>query len=235
MYWIFAIFFIVSILVPDIIRTEFLFLDEERAEELAIFVLGSVAFLIFVQKERRLAIQKKEKEKTQKKMDQTVKDLVDSYSYIGEVNRKMDLLMGVALGLADHSILDGKKEKEIYESIIDATNFLLKADSTVIRFVDLSSNRTKKEIGLSENHNPNISNKELTDMGENVNVKKYNETLIISSPQKIKNVKIYLLISGYDEIEERKPKNIEILKLFTSQVLFLYSYMLKNTKKGNCD
>jgi hypothetical protein len=232
MYWIFAILFAVAVMIPDVIRGGISFLVEERVEEVAIFILGSVAFLTFIQNERRIVFQKKEKEKTQKKMDQAVKDLVDSYSYIGEVNRKMDILMEVALGLADHSILDRKKEKETYESIINAANFLLKAASTTIRFVNIKTNKTEKEVRLLENIGQNLAiyNKDLANMEENINVKKQNGTLIISSPQKIKSVKSYLIIEGYDEGEEGKPKNMEILKLFASQAVFLYSYMLKEEK-----
>jgi hypothetical protein len=235
MYWIFASLFAIAVLIPDIVRDNFSFLAEERAEEVAIFLLGSIAFLTFIQNERRVVFQKKEKERTQKKMDQAVKDLVDSYSYIGEVNRKMDILMGVALGLADHSILDRKKEKETYESIINAANSLVKANSTVLRFIDLKKNKTEKEIGFLGNTSlkTTISNQDLADMGENVNVKKQNDVLIVSSLQKINSVKSYLIIEGYDEGEERKPKNMEILKLFASQAIFLYSFMLKEEKK--CD
>lgn len=231
MYWIFAILFAIAVLIPDIIRENLSFLLEERAEEVAIFLLGSVAFLTFIQNERRIVIQEKEKEKTQKKMDQAVKDLVDSYSYIGEVNRKMDILMEVALGLTDHSILDKKKEKETYESIINAANFLLRANSATIRFINLNTNKTEKEVSLLGEISMAITNKALTTMGENINIKKQDDALIVSSPQKIKDVKSYLIISGYDESEESKPKNMEILKLFASQAIFLYSYMLKEDKK----
>jgi hypothetical protein len=230
MYWIFAILFFVSIVIPDIVRDDVSFLAEERAEEVAIFILGSIAFLTFVQNERRIAHQKKEKESAQKKMDQAVKDLVDSYSYIGEVNRKMDILMDVALGLADHSILDKKKENETYESIINAANFLLKADYSTIRFINLKTNQTEKEIGLAEHVNLDVTNKDIIEMGENINIKKQGSVLIVSSPQKIKDIKSCLIINGYDENEERKPKNMEILKLFASQAIFLYSYILKGEK-----
>lgn len=235
MYWIFSVLFAIAVLIPDIIRGNVYFLTEERAEEVAIFILGSIAFLTFVQNERRIALQKQEKEKTQKKMDQAVKDLVDSYSYIGEVNRKMDILMGVALGLSDHSLLDMKKEKETYESIINAANFLLKSESTILRFVNIKSNQTEKEIKLSEEMKTGLSNRDLNGMEDNVNVKKWNDTLVVSSPQRIKGVKSFLIIKGYDEAEEEKPKNMEILKLFASQAIFLYSYMLKEDKRCDCD
>lgn len=227
MYWIFAVLFAIAVLIPDIIRNQVYFLAEERAEEVVIFILGSIAFLTFIVNERKIAFQKSEKEKAQKKMSQTVKDLVDSYSYIGEVNRKMDILMGVALGLTERSILDKKKEKEIYESIVTAANFLLKANCSMIRFVNLKTNRIEKEIKIPECANIPIANNDLIKMDENVNVKKQNGLFIVSSPQTINNVRSYLIISGYDAQEEGKPKNTEILKLFSSQAIFLYAYMLK--------
>ncbi len=227
MYWIFAVLFAIAVLIPDIIREDISLLAEERAEEVVIFILGSIAFLTFIINERKIAFQKKEKEQAQKKMSQTVKDLVDSYSYIGEVNRKMDLLMGVALGLTERSTLDKKKEKEIYESIVTAANFLLKANCAMIRFINLKTNRTEKEIKIPECANLSVANNDLIKMNEHVNVKKQNGLFIVSSPQTINNIKSYLIIDGYDAQEEGKPKNTEILKLFASQAIFLYAYMLK--------
>ena len=229
MYWIFSVLFIIAVMIPDIIRDNVYFLAEERAEEVILFILGSAAFLTFLQNERRLAIQRKEKEKAQKKMNQTVKDLVDSYSYIGEVNRKMDILMEVALGLSDRSLLDRKKEREVYESIINATNFLLRADATILRFVNIETRKTKQELKLPEKFDIVMSNEELLNMPENVNVKKEKNCLIVASSQTINQIKGYFIISEYDEGEEKKPKNIEILKLFASQAIFLHTYMEKET------
>lgn len=234
MYWIFSILFLIAVMVPDIIRGQIYFLREERAEEFMIFILGAIAFLTFLQNERRLAVQKKEKENAQKKINQTVKDLVDSYSYIGEVNRKMDILMEIALGLTDRSLLDQKKERELYDSIISAANFLLKADSTALRFINQETKKTEREFRLPENANINISNRELNDMSENINVKKQKDCLIISSPQRINQAKSYLVINNYDEQEEKNPKNIEILKLFASQAIFLYAYMEKENNANDC-
>jgi len=230
MYWIFLVLFITAVLVPDIIRSPVYFVAEERAEEILIFILGMIAFLTFINNERKIAHQKKEKEKAEKKIDQTVKDLVDSYSYIGEVNRKMDILMGVALGLSDRSALDKKKENEIYLSILNAATFLLKAEGAMLRFVNIESGRTEKEIKLPETGKMTVANKSLTGMEENINMKKQKGLIIISSSQKINSIKCFLAAHNYDENEENKPKNIEILKLFASQAIFLYSYMNKSDK-----
>jgi hypothetical protein len=224
MYWIFIVLFIIAILIPDIVRGPISFLAEERAEEVAIFFMGMVGFLVFIRNEYKLSVQKKEKENEQKKMKQTVKDLVESYSYIGEVNRKMDILMSIALGLSDRSILSKNREKEIYESIVSAANFLMKADYSMLRFIDGRNSRNVKEIKLEKKRSP-VLNEELTKMGDDINVKKWKDCLVVCSPRKINDVRGYLIICGYDEDEEKNPKNMEILKVFASQALFLFSYL----------
>ena len=231
MYWIFLVLFIIAILIPDIIRGPVYFLTEERAEEVAIFFMGVVAFLVFMRNEYMFSVQKKEKEKDRKKMKQTVKDLVESYSYIGEVNRKMDILMSIALGLSDRSVLNKNREKEIYEAIVSASNFLMKADRSFLRFIKQKETKNIKEIKLDHKKN-NVKNEDLVSMGKDISFKKNKDYLVVCSNQKINDIKSSLVICGYDDEEEKNPKNIEILKVFASQALFLYSYLaLENGDK----
>lgn len=222
MYWIFLIIFIITALIPDLITNNVFFLSETRAEEIAIFLMGALTFAIILKNEQQLIFHKREKEKDAKRIEQTVKDLVESYSYIGEVNRKMDILMGTALGLTDRSVLSKAHENETYISIINAASSLLKADATSLKFVDIKTAKTKKEF-LPEGGKL-IKNKILLAMKENVNIKKKKDYLIVSSEQEVKDVKSYLIIHNYNVEEENNPKNIEILKVFASQALFLYSY-----------
>lgn len=225
MYWIFFLLLVVTALVPDIVRGPLSFLPEIRVEEILIFLLGSAAFFTFVKNEERISFQRKEKEKAQKKADQTVKDLVDSYSYIGEVNRKMDLLMGIAFGLSDKSVGDKRKESEVHDSILNATNFLLKADESMLRFVNMETLRTEKETKAPSDSKISVSNKDLAVMSDDdIHVRKSEDVIIISSPQKIGSLRCFLIAKGYDPDEESKPKNTDILKLFASQAIFLHSY-----------
>jgi hypothetical protein len=237
MYWLFLVIFIITVLVPDIIRTNFYAVSETRLEEVLIFLMGAIAFAIFLKNEQQLVFHKREKEKDKKKIEQTVKDLVESYSYIGEVNRKMDLLMNTALGLSTRSSLSASHENETYKSIVSATTFLLKADSATLRFLDTKKLKTKKEFH-SEKSGGNIKNSTLIELEkdpeseENSNVIKHENYLIISSNQRINEIKSYLIISGFDQQEEENPKNLEILKVFASQALFLYSYI--HSEKLKC-
>lgn len=231
MYWFYLLIFILAVLVPDMIRTDFYFLSETRLEELLIFLLGMAGFLIFAFKEHQLFIQEEEKAKSQRRLKQTAKDLVDSYSYIGEVNRKMDILMQVGLGLSDRSEINKKKEREIYYTIIDASNSLMKARCSHLRFVDIEISRTKKEISTgSECHN--MKNSELIEMGSDVNIKKKNGYLVASSFKQIDDVKGYLIVEGYSDLEAENMNNQEILKFLATQALFLYAYVSREEREN---
>lgn len=230
MYWFFLVIFIIAVLVPDIVRSDLYFLSETRLEESLIFLLGMSGFLIFIFKEHQLQIQQKEKEKSQKRLTQTAKDLVDSYSYIGEVNRKMDILMKIGLGLSDRTVINKTKEKEIYYAIIEAAQSVMKGECALLRFIDENNNRLKKEIKM-QNCSCDIRNSELVEMKENVNIMKKNKFLAISSKQSLAGARSYLIVNSYDANEEKNLSNIEILKFLAMQALFLYSYVAREEKK----
>ncbi len=236
MYWIFLIMFIITIMVPDIISGRVLFLSENHAEEVAIFLMGAVGFLIFIKNEQEIIFQKKEKEIDQKKIKQTVKDLVESYGYIGEVNRKMDLLMNIALGLTDRSMLSKTKENEIYRSIISAAKLLFKAKNVSLRFIDVETKKTKKEIQEKNKHSQKnislIKNEEIMDMKKRIAYREKKKYLFVSSTQEVNKIKSFIIVYEYNLEEESNPKDIEILKLFASQSLFVYSFM---HDKNNCN
>lgn len=232
MYWVYLLIFILAVLTPDIIQRDFYGVDQERVEEAMIFLLGLTGVSFFIIKEYQLLIQKKEQEKNLKRLDQTVKDLAESYSYIGEVNRKMDILMQVSLGISDRASLNKKQEKEIYYSILNASNFLMKGDCAFLRFVNIENNKLEKEVKMSEGCPSSVKNSELTEMKEGINIKKDGKFLIIASHQKIRNIKSFLIIYGYSEQEEKSPNNVEILKVLASQALFLYSYSAQINKKS---
>ena len=236
MYWIYLSIFIITVMIPDIISGKILFLSENHAEEMAIFLMGAIGFLIFIKNERQIFFQKKEKEINQKKIKQTVKDLVESYSYIGEVNRKMDLLMNIALGLTDRSTLSKTKENEIYRSIISAAKLLFKAREVRLRFLNTDTKQTIKEIqeknkSFKKSIFPIKNNKIIIKKGASYQKRK--KYLVVSSLQEVNKIKSYIIIQGYDLQEEKNPKNTEILKLFASQALFVYSFM--HDKKAFCN
>jgi hypothetical protein len=192
--------------------------------------MGSSSFLIFIFREHQLDEERKEKEIKSRHLDQTGKDLVESYSYIGEVNRKIDILLNIALGFSSSTNINKKEVKEVFDSVVKAASVIMKADSSSLRFVDLKTGKTIESIILN-GKNISIKNEKLTEIKDNINIKKESNILIISSPNQIHDVRGYLLLKKYDKKEESNVKNAEILKALVAQALFLYSLVNKKCEK----
>jgi len=226
MYWLLLITFMIAVILPEIVTGNLPFIRSEVIESIGILILGIFALIIFVRNEKKIKAERLENIKYRKQLDQSIKDLADSYSYIGEVNRKMDILMNVALGFADRSLGDKSAEEEIYSSIANTAKFIMKGDNASLIFYDYSQNRICKEKFTSGGNS--LSNRsELTSMKKDETLKKIKDRIIIASSHVVKNIRSFIIVDGYLEDEERSVSNIEILKVLASQSLFIYSYVAK--------
>lgn len=223
MYWIYIIIFILAVLTPEIVNRDVGPIGQERVEGLIIFSLGIIGFLGLSLKERQLSKSLNEKTKIQKEANKIFKDLKDSYSYIGEINRKLDILKNIALGLPENSLLTPSKEKEIYDSIIEAVRTLGKTSDFSIRFINMASNNVEKEIKGKSNFYASIRNNTLTG-NQDACAAEVDKYMIICSPRKIDNISAWIIIA---KKKNQISENIEILKALASQSLFLFAFSRK--------
>lgn len=223
MYWIYIIIFILAVLTPEIVTRDIGTIGQERVEGLIIFGLGVISFLVLSLKERQLSKSRNEKTKIQKEANKIFKDLKDSYSYIGEINRKLDILKNIALGLPENSLLTPSKEKEIYDSIIEAIRTLAKTSDFSIRFINTASNNVEKEIKGKRNFYASIKNNMLTN-NENTCATEVDRHMLICSPRSIDNISAWIIIA---KKKNQISENIEILKALASQSLFLFAFSRK--------
>ncbi|MFA7209188.1 MAG: hypothetical protein WC120_02790 [Parcubacteria group bacterium] len=228
MYWLYLMIFIIAVMIPDIFRDDYFGMPHEQIEELAIFLLGMIGFLFFILKEHQLAVQEKEKRREQRRLQQTARDLIESYSYIGEINRKMDLLMQIGMGLSERTNLSEKRENEIYQSITESASFLLKAECATLLFLDIGTNKVIKHVCHNEKCDSLEQDANLLLMGENIFIKQSGNHIVFRSHETVDNVKSYLVIKAFDEFQGRDNNNQEIIKYLASQALILYSYIAKN-------
>lgn len=219
-FWLYLVMFIVAILVPDIVRQGTPFLLEDQLEELFLFFLGIIGFGLYLWKESQFLRQEEETERDRKRLDQTIKDLVESYNYIGEVNRKMDILMGITLGLSEKSALNRKKEFEIYHAIIEAAVSLTKASCSSLVFVDINRQTIVREIG-TDHCAANIEVEKLLQHGLPTAGTDQTTSFIASSHQEIRGIKSFLLAKKCERWED---KTEDLLRVLASQALFLYSF-----------
>lgn len=220
MYWIYIILFILAVMTPEIINRDIGPIGQERVETLIIFVLGTISFLVLFIRERQLSKSRDEKTEIQKEANKIFRDLKDSYSYIGEINRKLDILKNIALGLPEDSALTPSKEKEIYDSIVEAVRMFGKTSDFSIRFINAQSNNIEKEIKGKKNFYADIKNSLLT--GNKIGcAEEFNKYTFICSPRNIDNIKVWIIIA---KKKNQILENIEILKALASQTLFLFAF-----------
>ncbi len=229
MYWLYLIIFTIAVMIPDIFKSDVFGLHHEQIQELAIFLLGMAGFLFFIAKDHQLAIHHKEKEREQRRLQQTAKDLVESYSYIGEINRKMDMLMHIGLGLSERSTLNEKQEHEIYQAIIDSTTSLLKARCSTIRFVQVDTGRIVKDVVFDEKCRSFKDGINFFEMEDDIYMKNVEDFMIFRSEKTMNGIKSYLIVKSPDKFLSENNNNQEIIKYLTAQALFLYSYLAKSS------
>lgn len=220
MYWIYLILFVLAVFTPDIIQHDFPFVPEEKAEELLIFVLGALAFLIFLQKEKQLFVKTREKTKIQREASIASKDLADTYSYIGEINRKVDILKDIALRITEGLEISAEKELEIYRSIIHAVQILSKSDHVSLRFINVKTSEIVGEIKSSKKAKCEAINKKMAE--ENRTFIEIGNVFFIRAPKPINNVTACIAIEKRNK--NQKIEDPELIKALASQALFLFTF-----------
>lgn len=220
MYWIYLVIFVLVILTPKIVHEGLLFLHEEDVESLLIFFLGLLGFGIYLAKEKALLRAFREKLHLQKQTNIISRDLSDSYSYIGEMNRKFDIVKDLIFNFPRNADeLLGKKDADFYSSILEATRLLAKSDHVSLRFVDYRAGTVEK---VCEAQSTPAAMFEHFDGKCLLGAKKYfweeNGYVVVRSPRSTPKLASYLIFpKATNRIED-----VEVFKILAAEALFLY-------------
>ena len=181
------------------------------------------AGLAGVWKEKQLKINREEKIKIQSKVTRMSKALKDSYTYIGEINRKIDIMKNIALGFPEVKDAKSLKGRNIYNSIEEAIKILCKTNNFLIRVVNVRNNETELEIPNGLNMGIKIKNNSLGLMKDK-DFLQNDDFFIFRSPQLIDGKRSYVFIkrSRTNQIED-----IDIMHTITTQILFLFILLKK--------
>lgn len=142
----YLVFFVLAVLSPSIYTRGYFGLSETVLEEITIFLFGLAGILTFTLYERYIEGREGEARQMEDDIQRTKTELVDSYSYIGSINRKIELIKRLAndtsLSLVDRKHLPRDLLRAIVQSALSATA----ADGALLRIMDRSSLRTELEI-----------------------------------------------------------------------------------------
>jgi len=168
MYFIYFTVFVLMVFVPVIVSSNvsLLGVEEEAIEVLLILFLGTIGFAICLWQEKKFKFNFKKRIAVQKESHEIFKDLGEAYSYIGEVNRKLEIMKGTALGISENY---QKKGALAYAPFFQAFALLGRSKKIIIQFWDVKNKQLLGEVKTDSKLkiDSGISSKEMLTKEEN--------------------------------------------------------------------
>lgn len=150
--------------------------------------------------------------------------LIDTFQYIGLVNRRLPLLKSLSSDLLAQSKLSRQDKKIIIHRLLAvATSSIAKVGWGMLRFVDVASGRTAKEFFYQTSKNtsaiPNISNKELVQ----ASIANNQSTIyVVPTSDRESEVRGFLIVPELTEGTRNEPP---ILQVIVDQAQLFYKYL----------
>ena len=212
--------FVCMIFTPEVVSDELFFFGEEDLESLIIFVLGLVGLLLYLGKESALIRTVTEKLSLQQESNKIRKDLAQTYTYIGEMNRQLEILKNVIVE-SPHTtkeLLSPERER-IFQPVFEAALLLSQSDEAELVFIDT---RTRNITGV---YYSDQSKKESSLLGADVllDKKKYwwqeDGLAVVRSQEEPTHIAAFLIVrSTKNKIEE-----VGVFQILVTHALLLFS------------
>lgn len=228
MYWLYFALFIFATFIPVSVQNELYIFNLAQTQQLAALSIGLIGFTIFFFQEKNLRRRLKEGVVVKKQVNQMTKDLTSSYSYIGEVNRKLDIIEQVALSYPESHELTIKKQKAMYDSIMEAIRLLGKSNEFSLRFICVSKKEVLKEMRSMQDLAIGFSCKNSNAAAQFF---ESDEFIMTTSPKAIDDIISCIIIKKKNP--NQKIDDLEILKSIASLSLLFFMF-IKNKKQNSC-
>ena len=232
---VYLLFFVLAVLSPSLNNKDRFGLPEERLEELSIFAFGIAGLATFAAYERIMERREKEREAVETGYARAKQELIESYAYIGSVNRKIELLKKVA-NETSLSVDPTKVPKELYTAIAMNACASAGALSAMLRVLSVSKLRTEGEY---VHHTGNelvfkIPNKDLRELHENrsrhafIRSEDGKEILVVPADH-VDDTKAFLLLHLEDGADKIQEIDVSLLKVFVNQAQMLARQFAQRT------
>lgn len=218
---IYTLLFISLLVQPHIIKTHISFLTSAYSQTISTVIIFLIAYFTYTFSRREI----RKKEAKLSIMDQK---LLDSFKYIGIVNRRLPLLKNLTSNLLEKNKISKQEKKQIFQNLLaTAVVSIAKVNWGFIRFIDTTSQKTAKEfIFINKNYivlQKRIGNRELLDAKKQpTTVKELDNLWIIPTTEREAVIQGYLVFSKPSE-----PLDDErfIFQAIVDQAQLFYKYL----------
>lgn len=232
---VYLAFFVFAVFSPSIYTRGYLGVPETTLEELTIFLFGVAGLATFTIYERHLERREQERQKVEHDYHRVKQELMDSYAYIGSMNRKIELLKTLAHDTSS-SLAETQVPKELFHTLASQACAAAGAQCALLRFVELDSLRTEREFA----HDPaskfvfRVANKDLRTVHEQsashamLEAQDKRQVLVVPSDHEKSPYKAYLLLHGDQSMDD---VDVSLLKVFVNQAEAIYHHFSSNNNK----
>lgn len=220
MYWIYLALFVLAILTPQFISGGESVFTEQDIESLLIFCFGVFGFVVYFTKEKALLRIFREKKQLQNQANLMTRDLSDSYSYIGEMNRKLDIVKDFIFDLPKTTArISGEKEEKLYASLLGTVSILAKTDRVVLCFVNIRKKTIEKifEKSVKRSLIAHIDPVQL--LLEGKFFWEEQDYAVVRSPRQARGVAAFLIFTK----TKNHIEDSDVFKILVSEGLLLYT------------
>lgn len=197
-------------------------------EWIGMLVIFGIAYLTYLFNQRELHKQKRKVYELEQRLQISGEKLLDSFKYIGAVNRKLPLFKNLSSDLLNKERFTRKYKQNILESLLStAVTSVAKAERGMFRFVEIAKLRTTKEIFISNKYNilstQRIGNKDLIAcLADNNNIKKIGDFYIVPASDRIAPIQNFLIFVRPDTNFEGEYFTLQAI---TDQAQLFYKYL----------
>lgn len=228
--------FVLAVLSPSLVTRGIFGIDERHVEELMIFVFGIVGLATFSIYQRIMERKEKEHEDAKNEYERAKRELVESYRYIGAINRQIEVLKGITNQTSKNIVEQHHLSKELLASLVANAAASVGAKTALIRYVELEKMRTHHEVlhTIGDAKPFKIHNRDLKKIHEAGASHAYlrsdegNEVLVIPSDHETAAVKAYLLVLPEDA--QATSADTSLLKVFANQAQLLHHALEEQVK-----
>ncbi len=233
---VYLFFFALSVMSPSLIQHDYFGLGQTQLEELTIFIFGMMGIVTFSFYQRFMEHREQERRKAEDDFHKAQRELIESYTYIGSINRKIELLKKLADTSTVNVMESGRIPKEIFHALAANACATVGAEACLIRFVELSRLRTEREFTHAPNESSSrpegaislrVANKDLRALhergsGHAVLPSEDGGELLVVPSDGSRPLKGYLLL----RVDAKKLSEVDtsLLKVFVNQAEMLYAH-----------
>lgn len=227
MYFVYFTVFVLMVFAPVMVSSRVFgmsSLGEEPTEVLLILFLGAIGFAIYLWEEKKFKLNFRKRIAVQRESNQIFRDLSEAYSYIGEVNRKLEIVKGAAFGIADNY---EKKGVLAYVPFFQALALLSKSKKIIIQFWDAQDKKMLGEVktDIKLKIDSGMDSEEV--LAKEENFIETEEYFFAKSPRPIQ--KIVALVAVKRLLSSHRIEDPELLKSLATGALCLFVIAGKKT------